>query len=152
MSKGDGGDISGAESSTQPKRNCIFCQKPYNGKKDSKYCSKPCFQDSQKAHSKNASLINSIIQASSQPSIETETLSTPKSVTKSKRQLSANSSIDESMSDSKKTRYEDLCSFTEDPEFSILTHSPKKPSALNSVLLSTLQRPNTTTSPSWKLS
>lgn len=126
MTKGDGGDISGAESSTQPKRTCIFFQKRYNGKKDSKYCSKPCFQDSLKAHSKNASLINSINQASSQPTTEAEIFSTPKSVTKSKRPLSANSSIDESMSDSKKTRYEDLSSFTEDPELSHLDSLSKE--------------------------
>lgn len=126
MSKGDGGDTSGAESSTQPKRTCIFCQKGYNGKKDSKYCSKPCFQDSQKAHSKNVFLINSMNQSSSQPSPETETFTTPKTSTKSKRPLSANSSIDESRADSKKTRYEDLSSFTEDPELSHLDSLSKE--------------------------
>lgn len=122
MSQSDGGDISVSDSASKPKQTCHFCSKGYNGKKDSKFCSVPCFQQHQKAIRKNGSLINSI----NQPTTEAEIFYSPKSVTKSKRPLSANSSIEESMSDSKKTRYEDLSSFTEDPELSHLDSLSKE--------------------------
>jgi hypothetical protein len=85
-----------------------------------------------KAHSKNASLISSINQGSSKPFVEAEIFSTPKSVAKSKRPLLADSSMDESISDSKKIRYEDLSSFTDDPELSHLNSLSKE--TISSVL------------------
>ena len=133
MSQSDGGDISVSDSASKPKQTCHFCSKGYNGKKDSKFCSVPCFQQHQKAISKNAPLLaNSLIQGINQ-AVESDIFSTPKNsspkaVNKSKRPLSADSSQDEIMlmSDPKKVRYEKLSSFTDGLELSQLDSLSKE--------------------------
>ena len=96
-------------------------------KKDSKFCSVPCFQQHQKAISKNAPLLaNSLLQGINQ-AVESDIFSTPKNsspkaVNKSKRQLSADSSQDDIMlmSGPKKVGYEKFSSFTDGLDLSQL--------------------------------
>ncbi|KZS07320.1 Uncharacterized protein APZ42_028989 [Daphnia magna] len=127
MSQGDGGKISMLESTTQPKQSCVFCFKPYQGKEDSKFCSKTCFHESQKFHSKNTSLIASSFNQESTPaSGDPEIFSTPKPVANSKRLLSPDSSLDQTMFDANKFRHEDFTSLTDDPELSMIDTLPKE--------------------------
>jgi hypothetical protein len=133
MSQGDGGDISGSDSATQSKQHCHFCSQPYKGKKDSKFCGKPCFQLHQEANSKNAPVLaNNLFQGVINHSVESEIFSTPKNnspkTANTKRPLSANSSLDESTltSGPKKIRYEDFSSFTDGLDLSQLDSLSKE--------------------------
>jgi hypothetical protein len=132
MSQGDGGDISGSDSATQSKQTCHFCSQPYKGKKESKFCGKPCFQLHQKANSKNAPVLANTLFQGVNHAVESEIFSTPKNnspkAAKSKRPLSANSSLDESTltSGPKKTRYEDFSSFTDGLDLSQLDSLTKE--------------------------
>lgn len=133
MSQSDGCDISAPDSATQPKQTCHFCSNPYKGKKDSKFCGKSCFQQHQKANSKSApilanTLFQGIIHADESETFSTPKNSSPKAVNKSKRPLSANSSLDGSnlTSGPKKVRYENFSSFTDGLDLSQLDSLPKE--------------------------
>jgi hypothetical protein len=133
MSQSDCGSISVSDSTSKPKQTCHFCSKGYNEKKDSKICRKPCFQQYQKSISKNApllatSLLQGINHAVDSDIVSTPKNSSPKAINKSKRPLSADSSLDELMlmSDPKKVRYENFSSFTDGLDLSQLDSLSKE--------------------------
>ena len=121
MSQSDGGDISTPGTATQSKI-CQTCQISYKGKKDSKFCSRPCFHEFQKSAMQSTQLASCLVQGFG----DQDVFSTPNGRNKSKRPLSADNSMDESLSDPKKFRYEDLSSITEDKELSQLDSLSKE--------------------------
>ncbi len=118
MSEDDGGATSAPGSSTQNEKFCGYCHKSYNGKKTSKFCSKPCFNNNRLDNPKSAP--NPLIQALSQvlpaTNAEKEVFVTPRNNSSSKRLLSASNSPDVDDTVAKKLRYSDITSFTEDPD------------------------------------
>nr|CAH0112040.1 unnamed protein product [Daphnia galeata] len=115
MSQSDGGDISRPGTATQSKI-CQTCQISDKGKKDSKFCSRPSIHEFQKSAMQSTQLASCLVQGFG----DQDVFSTPNGRNKSKRPLSADNSMDESLSDPKKFRYEDLSSITEDKELSQL--------------------------------
>jgi hypothetical protein len=101
MSKVDGGDISEPGSATTA-ITCGFCHKSFKGKKSRKFFTTTCFQEYQKANSKQSTNAASFLSLANS---DQDVYSTPKKVSKPKRLLSADSSPDLSMSDSKKICY-----------------------------------------------
>jgi hypothetical protein len=91
MNEGDGGDISTQDVATPAQQVCLYfkCQAPYKGKKDSKFCSKPCFYEHQKTTNKQpATLASCLSQVAGSTGGSQEIFSTPNARSKSKRPLS----------------------------------------------------------------
>jgi hypothetical protein len=103
MSQVDSGDISepGSATSATSAITCGFCHKSFKGKKSRKFCSTNCFQDFQKANSNQSTNAASFLTLANS---DQDVYSTPNTVSKPKRLLSADSSPDVSMSDPKKIR------------------------------------------------
>ena len=96
MSQSDGGDTSTPGTATQSKI-CQTYQISYKGKKDQKFCSRPCFHEFQKSAMQSSQLASCLVQGF----VDQDVYSTPNGRNKSKRPLSADNSMDESLSESR---------------------------------------------------